>query len=264
MTEQEGIITVYCLGPLRVWCGDREIRAADWRKTKAMNLFKFLLAHRTTWVPVEEILDGLWPDMDGECGLNNFRVTLHHARQALGAAVLPGTADGFAIQYLHRRCRLNPALMGWVDADRFSSLVQEGWRLVADRRPQEGAECFARADALYQGEFVADDPYSDWLQPERERLRGMELETLEWLVGYWTQVGECVQGIRWAHRLLALDPYREDIHRQLMVNLERAGRPGEALAHYRLCERLFSTQLGMRVSVQTTRLYQAIAAASSC
>lgn len=90
-------VAVQCLGSFRAWVDGGEVPPAAWGKSKALRVFKFLLANRRRWVPVEGLLDALWPDLEPEAASANSRVDLHHARRALS-----GAAEGEDGRWGHR------------------------------------------------------------------------------------------------------------------------------------------------------------------
>ena len=64
--------------------------------------------------------------------------------------------------------------------------------------------------------------------------------------------------LRHAWRQLALDPWREESHQQVMRLLARCGRRSEALAQYEACRRVLAQELGVEPGAETTRLYEQI------
>lgn len=64
--------------------------------------------------------------------------------------------------------------------------------------------------------------------------------------------------LEFAMRLLALDPWREEAHRQMMRLLARSGQRSAALAQYETCRRLLAQELGVEPSPETTALYERI------
>src|SRR5262249_12381699 len=96
------------------------------------------------------------------------------------------------------------------------------------------------AAALYQGDLLeglslAETPFEDWLRTERARLRELALGGFAKLLARQQAAGAPGQAIHTALRLLALDPLREGVHRELMRLYVRQGRRGAALKQYEAC-----------------------------
>jgi DNA-binding SARP family transcriptional activator len=123
--------------------------------------------------------------------------------------------------------------------------VARGRRLDAAGDPAGAAAEYERALALYQGDFLADDPYEEWPVLAREQLLVTYLEVLDRLSGLYFgqhQYGACVALCR---LLVARDPCREDGHRRLMRCFTRQGQPHLALRQYQACADALRQELGV-------------------
>jgi oligopeptide transport system substrate-binding protein len=115
---------------------------------------------------------------------------------------------------------------------------------------------------LYQGDFLAGFyvkecfAFEEWALGEQERLRGLAGETLRALVDLHRARGEYPAAIAYTRRLLALDPWREEAHRELMQLLALSGQRSAALAQYEECRRLLKAELGLEPLEETRALYE--------
>jgi class 3 adenylate cyclase len=78
------------------------------------------------------------------------------------------------------------------------------------------------------------------------------------LVAYHIERGEHPEALRHARRLLALEPWQEEAHRQVMRLLALDGQRSAALRQYHECVRLLERELGLPPSEATTALYEEI------
>jgi DNA-binding SARP family transcriptional activator len=123
------------------------------------------------------------------------------------------------------------------------------------------------AIALYQGDFLAgffvrDAPeFEEWMLAQRARLRELALHALHTLTEFQLSTGAYGRAIDYATRLLTLDSWREEAHRQLMLALARSGQRAAALAQYAMCRRILDKELSVEPSAETTKLYERIRAA---
>ncbi len=121
-----------------------------------------------------------------------------------------------------------------------------------------------QAIILYQGDFLAgfyvrDAPeFEEWMLAQRARYRELALHTLHTLAEHHLSRGEYGRAIDCATRLLALDAWREEAHRQLMLAQLRSGQRSAALAQYKVCRQLLSDELGVEPSPETTALFERI------
>jgi DNA-binding SARP family transcriptional activator len=91
----------------------------------------------------------------------------------------------------------------------------------------------AAAERAYVGDVFADDPYPPWAQPLRSEARTTYLHVLRVLVDMAERAGDVDDVVRYLHRILAIDPYDEQAHRDLVNALTESGRHGEASRAFR-------------------------------
>ncbi len=119
--------------------------------------------------------------------------------------------------------------------------------------------------ALYTGDFlegfyVRNAPaFEEWVVAERERLRQMALRALYRLVGHYTAKGNYGRGLDHATRLLALEPWHEEVHQQMMLLLALSGQRSAALNQFEVCRRLLADELGVEPNRDTVELHHRIA-----
>ncbi|MFQ6017019.1 MAG: BTAD domain-containing putative transcriptional regulator [Kiloniellaceae bacterium] len=140
----------------------------------------------------------------------------------------------------------------FVDTVEFESLIAEG-----------SPDALARATALYQGEFLADlsidaSDFEEWLTTLRGRFQDLAIKAFLDLLDYQESSGQIDAAIKTAGQALRVDPFREDIHRQLMRLFVAKGMRSSALAQYRACQAVLQRELGVAPDQETTDLYRRI------
>jgi DNA-binding SARP family transcriptional activator/predicted ATPase/Tfp pilus assembly protein PilF len=127
-------------------------------------------------------------------------------------------------------------------------------------------ESLQAAVQLYQGNFldgfyVRNTPeFETWVLGQRARLREMVLQTLHQLSAHFADQGGAgwVTAIDYTTRLLRLEPWREEAHRQMMRLLALNGQRGAALAQYEKCRQVLADELDVEPGPETTALYEQI------
>ena len=236
----EGILRLRLLGTVRVERDGEPVRG--FRSRKALALLSYL-AVQDHPIPREHLVDLLWGDQPEARGRANLSWVLHRI-----STLLPGCleADRHTIQFQR-------AAPYWLDVDAFQELEAQG-----------EAASLAAAVEMYRGEFLEGlylhgcAEFEIWLVGERERWRQRVARVLGELVTHHSRRGQYPQGLRFAQRLLALEPWREETHRQVMRLLAYSGQRGAALAQYETCRRVLTEELGVEPAVETTRLYEQI------
>jgi DNA-binding SARP family transcriptional activator len=232
------LLTVHLLGQLKVRLDD--VPVDDWPSGRGRSLFKYLVTHRDPWPRREVLMDTFWPDALPAAARNSLNVAVHGLRRAFRAG-----ASGPVVVLEGGAYRLDDRVRLWLDVDEFERLAAAGRRLeAAGELPGAVAE-YERAVALYQDDFLADDPYEDWPVLAREQFLLTHLDVLDRLSGCYFgqhQYGACVTLCR---QLVARDPCREDAHRRLMRCYSRQGQPHLALRQYQACADALHQELGV-------------------
>jgi predicted ATPase/Tfp pilus assembly protein PilF len=78
------------------------------------------------------------------------------------------------------------------------------------------------------------------------------------LIQHYAIVGDDGAALTCCQRLLALEPYSEEIYRQSMRLLARNGQRTAALQHYARCRQLLAEELAVAPDAETTALYEQI------
>jgi DNA-binding SARP family transcriptional activator len=244
--EFRTVLTVRMLGPLVVTLNGTVVDTESSRRTR--QLLAYLLLHRRVAVPRDVLMDTFWPAASPEAARNNLHVALSGVRQALRAA-----APVSMLQRRHDTYRLNSDLV-WVDVEEFEQRCADGRRADRAGDMATATRCYAAADRLYEGDLLAEDPYLDWASQQREALRLEFLNVQRRLVELYSAAGDHDSAVMVARRALAIDPYDEALHRQLMLAFHDLGQLHLALAQYQRCADLLWQAFRVRPSPQTVRL----------
>ena len=190
----------------------------------------------------------LWGEMSDVDAKNNLRQAIANLRKALEPHLL----------ITRETVELNPSTTLFLDVTAFERGLQT---LSAPAvRPLQEATALYRGDFL-AGFFVREAPaFEEWMLAQRARYRELALYALHTLTQLHLDAGTYDRAISDATRLLALDSWREETHRQLMLALARTGQRSAALAQYKRCRRLLQEELDVEPSDETTALYERIKA----
>ena len=97
----------------------------------------------------------------------------------------------------------------------------------------------------------------------RESLRIKLVDALDRLSRIELADGRTDDCIATAHRILEVDPCREDAHRLLMRCYADQGRTYQALRQYELCTRILQATIDASPATDTIRLYDTIRSSSA-
>ncbi len=208
------------LGTVQIERNGKLVRG--FRSRKALALLGYLAVQNQP-VPREQLADLFWEDKPEATGRANLSWALNKL-----ASLLPGClhTDRHTVQFQRTDSY-------WLDVDAFAALEM-----------QEDGAALAAAVELARGEFMSGldldgcAEFGIWLVGERERWRQRVVRVLDELVTHHSRRGEYAQSLRFAQRLLTLEPWREETHRQVMRLLVRNGQRETALAQYEACRRI--------------------------
>lgn len=199
----------------------------DLTSKKLVGLLAFLGCTMPEPQSRERLVGLLWGSRFDAQAHQSFRQALTRLRRALGPSVLISNADTVA---------LDPAMVD-CDVIRFESLVRSG----SPEMLREGVD-------LYRGPLLADlsipeEAWSEWLDPERQRLEGLALDAMVRLGKCELRSGNTEAALRIGQRATSVNNLREDAHRLIMRALAAAGRRVEALKHYEELTALLQSEL---------------------
>lgn len=192
----------------------------------------------------------LWSDFSEERARGNLRDTV---------AVLRRSALEPYLEMTRRTLCFNADSPYRLDTAAFETALEQGSQtLPADPSALE------EAAELYVGEFLAGFHvakaalFEEWSTHRRQQLDLLAAEALQRLVDHHIDAGSYDGGIGYAYRLLNLDPWREEAHRNLMLFLMLKGDHDAAIRQYEKCRQLLADELGVTPSTKTQALYDNI------
>jgi DNA-binding SARP family transcriptional activator/predicted ATPase len=216
--------------------------------TRLRSLLTYLVLHRDVPQQRQHLAFLFWPDATEAQARNNLRQLLHQLRQAFPAVEQFLSADAHLLHW-------HPVTPYSLDVDAFEQTLTLAD--AAARRNDQHAlqDALEQADNLYRGELLPGC-YDEWILPERDRLRQRHRQVLEQLLRLFEVQGDNVTAIRYAQRLIGLDPLSEDLSRRLMrlfaLNNDRAS----ALRVYHTCVTTLQRELGVDPDPATREAYE--------
>lgn len=246
------LLVVYCLGTFQVYQNEQPIE--DWTSSKSKSIFKYLLTHRERPIVKDVLMDLFWPDADPDSARNNLNVAIYNLRQTLRN----GSSDFSHVLFQNDSYQLNPELRLWTDYEAFikSMLTAQAFESQGDLA--NALRELTSAEAVYQGEFLEEDRYEDWLLPQRQRLQDDYLELLDRLTRIYYERQDLMNCANMCLKMLAMDPCHEEAHRHLMRCYYNQGQAYLALRQYHICFEALKKELDIVPSKITRELYETI------
>jgi DNA-binding SARP family transcriptional activator len=251
-TDVREVLAIQCLGAFCVLHGDR--RLEPWPSRRAKAVFKYLVIHRDRPVQKDTLMEVFWPDTGADAARNNLNVAVHALRRFLREA----HAKTSHVVFKDGCYAIDPALPIWVDREEFERLVAAGEEHERSGRLPEAVRDLHAAEVLYQGGLFDDEPYEEWMLERRRELQDRYVGVLDRLGELYRTVEDDRACIEVARKMLAVEPFREAAHRELMRCYAREGQPHLALRQYLDCARALEEALDTRPGAKTVELYEQI------
>jgi DNA-binding SARP family transcriptional activator len=246
--ERSGVLTVHLLGELRVALTDLAVEA--WASGRGRAIFEYLITHRHSRVPRDRLMNVFWPESSPSAARNSLNVAIHALRQSLRSVA----SDRPVVMHRDGGYEIDPALHVWVDVEAFEDHIHAAQRHAEQNQINVAVAEYEAAIHLYQGDFLADDPYEDWALVTREHLRLAYLGALDQLSQLHFNEGRYSTCVALCLQLLVHDECREDAHYRLMCCYCRLHQPQLAVRQYQTCATVLRRELGFEPSAATRKL----------
>ena len=252
-------LELHLMGTFNVLCGGKPLSGFESTKVKAL-LAHLALEHQRP--RARETLAGLfWPEQSDEQARKNLRQAISNLRKTLGDT---DSANPF-LTITPAALQLRASENIWVDAVELDAHIEHCKR-HRHRRLETCPACMRRMErvvTLYQGEFLQGlfvsgcQAFEDWQLILRERFHQHVFGALLGLTNHYERLENFEQAIHYAYQQVALDPWREEAHRQLMRLLVAKGQRSAALRQYETCRKVLVEAFGLEPAAETTALYEA-------
>jgi tetratricopeptide (TPR) repeat protein len=123
-------IRIHALGQFSVTVGDEPLRSSGKQQRKPLDLLQLLVSAGERGLPVEQVVEALWPDLDGDKAYSACTSAVYRLRKLVGSEDAILTQEG--------RVALNPQRC-YVDAWAFEHLKERARRAA---NPEEAAPCW--------------------------------------------------------------------------------------------------------------------------
>ena len=244
-TSTRTAIQFRVLGPVEAVRAGQPLRLGGRRQRWLLAL---LLLEPGRAISSDRLIDELWQDTPPRGAEGTLRVYVSRLRSALGDNALFARPPGYVLD-------IEAEL---VDAWRFERLYREGRDALARGAAGLAADRLGAALALWQGPAFADVRDGGVVADEARRLDELRLVALEERIDAELSLGRHASLVAELERLVAEEPLRERLWRQLVLALYHSERQADALAAYSRARALLSDSFGLDPSEELRALEGAV------
>jgi DNA-binding response OmpR family regulator len=246
------VIEFRLLGQVEAWRAGTRLELGG---PKQRAVLASLLVRAGRVVPLDRIVDDLWPEHPPARAAATVQVFVSNLRRALEpdrprgtpATVLVTAAPGYLLA-------VEP---GAVDAQAFTRLAEQGRAALEGDDPELAADLLRRGAELWHGPALADMPDS-FARAEAARLDELRLGAAEDRTDAELALGRHTAVVAELEHRVLRHPMRERSRAQLMLALYRCGRQADALEAYRAGRRVLHDELGLDPGTRLRELEQAV------
>ncbi|MCA9900111.1 MAG: tetratricopeptide repeat protein [Ardenticatenaceae bacterium] len=253
------MLQISCLGGFVAALNGRSLTNFHSSKAQALLIYLAVAGGRHTRAHLAGLL---WPDFSETRARRNLSQTLSTLRKLLDAPQAPPffEADSHTVQLRPENVQVDVRQM----AEVLTAVSQHPHPSLPTcpgcTQKLQTAVALSQGSFLPQFSIEDSNLFEDWLTRQRER-------TFQQTIQAHTQLSRCLaaqrrsdEAMQVTRQLLAIAPWLENAHQQLMRLLAQAGQRTQALAQYdHLTEQLMA-ELGVGPSAETDALYDQILA----
>ncbi len=246
-------LKIFCLGPFRLFQGDTEISQKNWKSKKALKLFKYLLYCRDkNYLPKEMLMEFLWPEDDPKKTKSRLHVTINSLRKTLEPEMSIGAVSSYMLSGKNSY-KLSLEAIEKIDMDDFTQALSMG---LSEKNPEKAMRHFKKAETLYTGDFLENEPYEEWCFEERDSLKEQYLQVLTSLINYHESIKDFLTCIEYAKKYLKKDKYSESMYQRLITYYAKTDNRAMGHKIYEKCKKAITEELDSELSRKTVAIYE--------
>ena len=203
-------LKISLLGTFQVFLDGEPID--DFESNKVRGLLAYLAVEQDQPHSREKLANLFWSDCSEKAARRNLRNAVFKLRRSIQDqdAVPPFLC--ITRQHLH----FNLECDAQIDAVMFFDLVEKS------KASQKNIHLLEEALSFYRGEFLEgfrignSRVFDEWVTIKREQYHRQALSALQYLSRHYEASGDYERALSSAWRVVELEPWREQVHRQLM------------------------------------------------
>ncbi len=206
----QGVLAIRLFGHTEMSVDGTPFKFATPRRS--LHVLAYLLLNRTAPVTREYLAFLIYPDDDEVAARTKLRATLSDMPK-----ILPPPFDRY-VCVDGESVTWNPEAPLWLDVEAFAGASEDPGRLD-------------EAIDLYRGDLLPQI-YDEWIESARDRYRNAYVRCLSEAVSAARSRGDFGSAIETARKILAIDPWREDIVRRIIAMRYESGDRAGAISQY--------------------------------
>ncbi len=231
----------------------KEIDYQNNRSHKLWMLLAYLLTYRDKQITQDELIEVLWGDEEVDNPANTLKTMRHRVCSMLDG--LGGISGKEMFHYTHGIYTWNEELDCVVDTDQFIAYCALGDK---EEDPEQRIAYYLNAIEYYGGDFLPKFSSEMWVMSAHAYYHAEYLRVVKKCLALLKTAGRSYEIITVCQRAVAIEPYDEELHRELILALVSTGAKQSALNHYEKVKDMFYHEFGINLSEDLVELYKQI------
>ena len=253
LAENNNLLQISTLGRFVVKRGETTLSDKANRSYRLWELFKYLLTNRNRSFLPETITENLWPDNNYSHSRQVVRTQVCRLRQLLN----DDNSDSESVVFVQGCYQWDNKLDFWLDAEEFERF----YRLARAKQVEnhlQAVEYYRTAIGMYQGEYLPECSFNEWVIPVRNYYRNIFLQCVLDFTMLLQKHNRHAEIVDICEKAVIIEPYEEELHLRLMEALLVEGKAKKARIHYEYITSLLYREFGVKPSHEMRRIYRLI------
>jgi len=248
--KKDSFILLKTFGELNIIVDDQELPFEIIKKyRKSFDILKKLIIHKKRGIPKDVLYEKFWRGYSQKSLKNNLNTAISRIRRILKRKdIIINRGDTIILN--HKAYKL--------DIDEFLENINRGTDLKRIGKLEDSSNYYLKAISLYKGDFLQNDLYDDEIRDEREHLRNTYQSCLFELIKIYLSLGDYINAISVAKKLIKSDPLSEAGYRMLMIASVLSGNKSEVIKIFNAIERKLISYYGISPDTKTIKLKETL------
>jgi len=246
-------IYVSFFGEFSIVNDDKKICEKNISSKKSITLLEYLIAFRKKEISSLELIEVLWSD-ECENPTSALKTLLHRTRHILSELQLNDNIK--LINSVKGTYCWNNQIDTVVDSELFEQCYKE---LKKESYSDfDKIEMAMKAIQLYKGTFLSNSSSEYWVVTLSTYFNSLYIEIINIAIELLEKENRHIEIIDICKNAIAINPYEEDFHYNLINSLYESGSSQIAIEQYKYVEDFFYQNFGINLSEKFVTLYNKI------
>ncbi len=250
----QGILEIQMLGDFSLRNNDRVLSGDKVRGKQIWNLLEFIMVNRHKEISLDGTIQSLWRDDEIEDPSNALKNLAYRLRITLKQSL--GLDDDKVIVYKHGAYVWNKEIPCHIDVDELEEAYKGTQQKTLSLEERLGYH--KKVIEIYKGNFMPQSSFKEWVVPLTVYYQRIYMESVAAYCEILLENADFKEVEEICLRAIAIDPFIEINHVNLLKALIGLKNHDKAVSHYNYVNKLFYDELGVRPSDPITKLYHEI------